>query len=438
MNAAVTETLTGLDRALASGLLPSKASDLARSLRARLAAPIRVTVMGLPDTGKSRVIDLLAGDSIVPEGVRLPALRLKYGEFAMTRITRPDGSTEEQAGLDGAWAAGRRAVMVDMEAPLPALKRITLMEIGIGLGRIEQARACAWAAKQSELIIWCTRDFGAPEQAAWATMPDAIRDQAILLRPKIDLSPNPAAALDRAHRLAQDDFERVLAIDTPRALAARQGAEVDRAEFKASGGQSLIAAVLKVMDRTRQGYLDRADLLLARHPEAIEAVAPIARATPVVLVARVAPATPAPAPAAARSSSDAVAKLLNSVVSQGGDAAKAPAPALSEASLDLLRDAVTRLRSVGTELSQTEGKFRRTAMLDRSVEEIVELEERIADAQEDDPALSRAHEDVQAALDLIQLIQIENAPQAADDAVVLMLQLRRRFDRWLDRTPVAA
>ncbi|TFL20210.1 hypothetical protein [Jannaschia formosa] len=425
MNAVVTETLSGLDRALASGLLPAKTADLARSLRARLAAPVRVTVMGLPDTGKSRVVDLLAGAPIVPEGIRLPAMRLRRGEQELTRITRPDGSTETQEGLDAIWAAGRRAVMVEMEAPLPALNRITLMEIGIGLGRIEQARACAWAARHSELIIWCTRDFGAPEQAAWSTMPDAIRDQAILLRPKIDLSPNPAAALDRAHRLAQDDFERVLAIDTPRALAARAGGKVDKAEFKASGGQPLISAVLKVMDRTRQGYLDRADLLLARHPEAVEAGPAIAGATPVAPAPKQVP--PAAAPAA---SSDPVARLLSSVVAQVEDRPK-QAAGLSPSSRSVLEDAISRLIAAGTELSKTEGRNRRSAVLDRSVEEISWLEAVLAEAQEEDPTLADAYEDAQAALDLVQLIQIENGPQAADDAAVLMLQLRRRLDRGL-------
>jgi hypothetical protein len=402
-NEMLTETMEGLDRALASGLLPEKAATLAESLRARLKAPVRVTIMGLPDTGKSRVLELLAGQAILPIGVRLPALRLIFGPSETTRIKRADGTSETRDGLQGQWAMERRAVMVEMTAPLPALKRITLMEIGIGLGRTEQARACAWAARQSELVVWCTRDFGAAEQAAWATMPDAIRDQAILLRPKIDLSPNPAAALDRAHRLARDDFERVLAIDTPRALEARQGGTVDREEFKASGGQPLIAAVLRVVERTRQGYLDRADLLLAHHAEAV---------------------AKAPAPEAPASTPASVEAPAPSVGSDSPRPARTPAgPSVSEVGRARLVAATKQLRLVGKDLTGADG----AEILERAVDALSELEESLADASE--PVMADAYDDAQEALDLVQLMQIENDTNSADDAVVLMLQLRRRLDR---------
>jgi hypothetical protein len=403
-NEMVDETMEGLSQAIASGLLPEKAARAAETLRARLRAPIRVTIMGLPDTGKSRVLALLAGQEIVPVGVRLPALRLVWGEAETTRIKRADGTSETRDGLQGQWAMERRAVMVEMTAPLPALKRISLMEIGIGLGRTEQVRACGWAARQSELIVWCTRDFGAAEQSAWRTMPDVIRDQAILLRPKIDLSPNPAAALDRAHRLARDEFEKVLAIDTPRALDARHGGKVDREEFKASGGQPLIAAVLKVVDRMRQGYLDRADLILARHARDLERAEPSVAADSAPVAA--APAAPKPAAQAA------------APVAQ---AAKA-GPAVSEIGRARILEATAQLRLVGSELMGEDGE----TVLERSVDALSQLEESLADTSE--PALADAYDDAQEALDLVQLMQVENDVNSADDAVVLMLQLRRRLD----------
>ena len=396
----VEQTLAGLDRALGADVLPDKAAAAAESLRARLKAPVKTTVMGLPDTGKSRVVELLAGKEFLPVGVRLPALRVIWGEAELTRIKRADGTSETREGLQSRWAMERRAVMVEMTAPLPALKRITLMEIGIGLGRTEQVRACAWAARQSELIVWCTRDFGAAEQAAWATMPDAIRDQAILLRPKIDLSPNPAAALDRAHRLARDDFEKVLAIDTPRALEARRGAKLDRDEFKASGGQPLIAAVLRVADRMRQGYLDRADLLLARYEGELSAPAPM----------------PAPAP-------DEPAPEATAPRAPERPAAPEPSgPPVSEVGRATVRQATAQLRLVGSELSGADGD----AILERSVDALSELEESLSDTSE--AALSEIAEDAQEALDLVQLMQIENDKTSAEDAVMLMLQLRRRLD----------
>jgi hypothetical protein len=247
-------------------------------------------------------------------------------------------------------------------------------------------------------VVWCTRDFGAAEQAAWATMPDAIRDQAILLRPKIDLSPNPAAALDRAHRLARDDFERVLAIDTPRALEARQGPKIDREEFKASGGQPLIAAVLKVVDRIRQGYLDRADLLLARYAEAV-AAQPEAAVAPVAAPVAPRPSAAAPTPA------------------------PAPTVRVSEVGRIRIVQATANLRLVGEDLAGADSD----AILERSVDALSELEESLADTSE--PGLADAYDDAQEALDLVQLMQIESDMNSADDAVVLMLQLRRRLDR---------
>jgi hypothetical protein len=69
----------------------------------------------------------------------------------------------------------------------------------------------------------------------------------------------------------------------------------------------------------------------------------------------------------------------------------------------------------------------RDEILERAVDALSELEETLADTSES--ALSDAYEDAQEALDLVQLMQIENDVNSAADAVVLMLQLRRRLDR---------
>ncbi len=429
------DTLDQLSRALASKLLPEDDHVMAEKLRKRLAVPVRVSIMGLPGSGKSRVMELLVGQKLVPEGVELPVLRLVHSEDNITRVTLANGATEELPGLDAAAAAERMPAMVEMRADLPALKRITPMEVSIGRLRRDQERAVTWASNRSDVAIWCTGDFTAAEQAAWNLMPDLLKDQGILLRTRIDTVGSRATTMDRLQRLGGREFDQVLAIDTLSALAAREGDTLDREAFRESGGKTLIATVLKMVERFRQAYIDQADLLLAHHPEAANAPLPEPEPEP----EDAAPEAEAQADTAEDAAPEKAAAETDADPSEADTPADTPdippvlfpeaEPAPSPATRAAFEAAVARLAAAGAELIASDAPLDNDAIMARSVREVTWLGEHLEEAEGDDALLGQARDAATDATDMVQLMQIEHAP--ADEAVALMIQLKRNLQRGL-------
>ena len=437
------DTLAGLNRAVISGKLPPKMQDVAEALRDRLAEAVRVTVLGLPGSGKSSIINLLAGAEVTPPGVTLPVVRLIAGAKPRMTVTLSDGTVDEYDTLDVGAIAERMPLMVEMQADFAALRRITLMEVGIGLTRVEQQRAVAWAAERSDIAIWCTRDFGAPEQAAWTGVPDVLKDQGILLRTRIDTAPNAVAAVNRAERLGEDEFDRILPIDTVSALAARKpDGEVDRPALKASGGTALISAVLKMVERTRQALIDQGDLLLAKHPEAAETVARRPKWTPppeprsrrdeveAPVTRSMTNAEPdlditVPEPDEPTAAEDAIEAAETQTASETPPKKETepPGPETRKA----FKEAIARFTHCGADLISGDGPPDPARVVARSVKEFDWLCDTLEDTSGRDHALLRARTRAQDAADIVQLMQIEGGGSNAEDAAVLMLQMRRNL-----------
>ncbi|CTQ33160.1 hypothetical protein [Jannaschia rubra] len=373
-----------LDAALAAGVLPPDARAEAQALVARMDVPVRVVLMGPPRGGRSAVLNLLAGARVVPDGLRLPTLRLVAGSRRMARLTQADGRVETLSDPDPETLAARGAVFVEMTADLPALGRISLLEVVAGPDPEAQARAAAWAARRADIAIWCSRTFDAGEARVWRGLPAALRGHGILLRTHADDLGGPearAAAIRALGEAAGADFPHVLAIDTPEALAARDTdgpGGIDRARLRASGGQTLIATVLRQLDDGRQALADRADVLLCRH--GLEAIAPVS----------------APSPAATRRA---------------------------------FEEAVERLARAGRDMTQ--GAATPTEVMRRSVAELVWLDGHLDAVPGTDPLLAAARDAATRAADMAQLMQVENRDSAAVEAVSLMIQLRHTLTRDL-------
>ena len=92
--------LERLAQAAQSGLLPAAAQEEAEKLLARLKMPVRLALLGMPGSGKSSLLNLLAGDIVLPEGVRLPTLQLSYGPEPKAICTLSDGTKQTLAGAD--------------------------------------------------------------------------------------------------------------------------------------------------------------------------------------------------------------------------------------------------------------------------------------------------------------------------------------------------
>lgn len=267
-----------LGRALDRGLLPAGGpAEAAERLIERLERPARLALLGLPGSGKSSILNLLVGAPVVPETLRLPTIIVQHGTTARMVCTLTDGSTKILPGSNLADVLPLAPALVTVELDLAALKVISLLEVSAGPMEVEQKRAANWAAKRSDIVIWCTTSYLPKEQAVWESLPDAVKDNSFMFLTKVDLlgSKQSAAAMhDRVELRAGEEFRQILSVSAKEARAAvPPGGPVNRELFRDSGAAAVIAAIKTRVQSGRRADMDTAELLLARHVEASELVA---------------------------------------------------------------------------------------------------------------------------------------------------------------------
>jgi hypothetical protein len=473
-----------LKQAVDSGLLPDSDHQKAEMLLDRLQKPVRLALLGMPGSGKSRLLNLLVGDDVIPEGLHLPTLQLVYGEPPKSVCTLPDGSKEQFDSVDSDMIAGLSPVFVEMQMPLPALRKISLLEVVAPSDTNAIHRASQWASKRSDVALWCTRGFTEPEQRIWATMPDLIKDHAFCMVTHADFLKSQGlyeAAVGAISATAGDDFNAVLAIATNQALSARLAdGTVDKEIMRESGGSALISAVLKQVERGRQSAVDQADVLLHQYadlltsvkdvpvlPEVNPAPEPTAQPEPVIAKEPAAPVMPpekAQAPKEGAPSEikpatrDAISRLREIAARKNvsrdlafDEAAKpaqtpapepevaAPADVVVETAAEPLQPAtrgayehiVAYLEERGAELAtvlEDQGEDGPAEVMTMAVDQIQWLCDYLNDnGDAADLSLQRTRDTAYDAADMVQLMQMEKQGSAALEAISLMLQIKREL-----------
>ncbi len=407
---AMDATYENLSAALAAGRFPDSVVPQAQTLCDTLTAPARITLLGMPGTGKTGVLNLLAGARVVPDPLELGTIRVEYGAGEETEITMASGESAKMDGLPNpASLEGIQPVLTRITAPLPALGKISLLEVGLGNDPTGQARAIKWAAKQTDIAIWCTTGFSDAEDALWQTTPDRMRDHGIMLYTKIDqLGDARIATMNDLHHVAGAEFAYALGVSVQEANAASANGSVDKEMMRSSGGMKLISTILKEIETGRQNLVDQADVLLRMHPETVVTAkpqpAPVVKADP----------EPQPAPKA-----DAAPVRVEEDSST------------PEAVVIAFDAAVQRLSGVGTDLSATQDPDT-DSVLDASMAVLNWLGEHLEDSDLPDiPVVSHAQAMTQDAEDLVQLMRMEGTQTGRDDAIIALLQLKRGFQTAL-------
>ena len=265
--------LERLAQAAQSGLLPAAAQDEAEKLLARLQSPVRLALLGMPGSGKSSLLNLLAGDIVLPEGVRLPTVQLSYGVAPRAICTLSDGTKQTLETADCQKIAALSPVFVEIELPLPALAKISLLETVAPNDPNALHRAGQWAAKRADVVLWCTSEFDTTERRIWGQMPDLIKDYALLMVTRMDVLQEQGTLdgiIGSIRTAAIGEFEKILPINVPMALKARKpDGTVDKDLMRESGGMALIAAVLKQVEQENRSAVDMADVLLLQNTDAL-------------------------------------------------------------------------------------------------------------------------------------------------------------------------
>lgn len=396
-----------LTAAIAADRFPTSVIAQAQVLRDALISPARITLLGLPGVGKTGVLNLLAGARVVPDLTPLGTIRVEHGPHDRTEITLADGSTAALDGLpDPARLNGNQPMLTRIQTPLPALTKINLMELNLGDDPVGQSRAINWAAKQTDIAIWCTNIFSEAEEALWLTTPDRMRDHGILLQTKMDqMSGNRAEAVAALHDIAGSEFAYALGVSVFEANAAAAHGGIDKQMMRASGGMKLISTILSEIETGRQNMVDQADVLLRMHPEKTPAKVPEKTIAPVQVAVE-------PAPEASPQRDAADKKMPDTVVIA-------------------FDQAVQRLSQVGHELGGQDAPDTDT-ILDASIAALDWLCDHLDQADlPDTPAVARAQAMTQDADDLVQLMRIEGTQTGRTDAILALLQLKRELQTTL-------
>lgn len=462
-----------LKSAVESGLLPDDVHGKAEKLLARLQKPVRLAIMGMPKSGKSALLNLLVGSDVLPEGLSLPTMQLSHGETPSATCTLPDGSKQVVAGADPHAIAALTPVFVDMQLPLPALAKITVLEVVAPDDPAAVHKASQWAAKRSDVALWCTQGFGDAERGIWGAMPDTLKDHAFLMITKADelqdegILDNTVASVQS---IAKDEFNQVLPIATLSAIASRQAdGTVNKDKMRGSGGLALISAVLKQVEMGRQSAVDSADVLLHQHADALAALNASEEAPEPIAVSDEEPqAAPVPEPSAPEPTPEpeqvaapeepfkpgespamrrlrAIAEKKSAAKQTGPDSQSEPAPAapmaaptpapaqitLSDTTRQAYEHVVAYLEEQGDVLTQTlaaSGKDAPSAIMALTVEQIQWLTDYLNENGDDsDPSLQRVRDTAFDSADMVQLMQMEKRDSAALEAVSLLLQIKKEL-----------
>jgi hypothetical protein len=424
-NASDDTVIERLSLALEGDALPRAAQDYARHLLNRLSQPVRVSVLGLPGTGKSQIVNMFVGEPLVPKGARLPTTEYVWGETPQMIVTANDGSLVKLHGSDFAAISGRNAAFLRVEFPAPILQRINLLEVVTDGTPEELTSGVDWVVRRTDIALWCSQDFAAEERAVWRRVPDSLKDHAFLVLTKADVLSAENLLSRRVAELetvVAEEFHSLFAVATLQAIRAFRPGGVDEAMFHASGGGALTSEVLRHAERGRRADFDSAHMFLARY-QVKESGRPVSRAT--------APARPA----------EPAAEMAEAAVREAAPkpaaepvAATAPAAGPKVENVALFVDGIRYLKRRGealTETAATLGQGRAKPLIDQCVDAVEHLVGMFSQDESGCPASEAFFDELAEAQDVMVLMQVEEGDAPAADAATLLLQLRRDMEMQL-------
>ncbi|MEM8631009.1 MAG: hypothetical protein AAGF74_07220 [Pseudomonadota bacterium] len=351
-------------------------ADVAKSgttLLERLMAPVTIAVMGQRHSGKSHLVNLLVGADVLAMGAEWPSVELIAGPVERTVFRLETGETSEVDGLPGL-RLPKGTVLMRIEAPLPRLTNVRLLEVVSENDPDEMQAALSWAARQADIGIWCTEQFNATERSYWQSVPDALKDHSFLAL-------NPRAAMrhfDLVAEAAQEEFYQTVV-----------------------ASEDLLDPVSRMVSQGRRGDTDSALVFLAKH-----------------------------------GAPDASGGLRKTQARAGAKQKEVPTEALAPMEEAALSDALERLLRASRGLAEivadpTDGgvdEDRARVVLNTCLSEAEDLADRLSIASDSQPGLAVYANDFQEAAEMMVLLQLEDSDGPAADAVTLLLQLKRDLE----------
>lgn len=223
-------TLQDLERALSVPKLAPRLADGCARLMDRLRRPVHVGVFGVHADQRDGLIRNLFGAEFLADWPILPTVEITYGDAESTCATLADGTRHSFEGLPDASLVPQSPVFLEISLATERLKRMSVLCPGAGTTQAEQSAALAWAAPRTDIALWCTSRFDSDEEVIWAHAPDRLKNHAYMVA--IVGTTELADLRDRADSI----FERVIALSDSAssegctdALLKRLNADIDAA-----------------------------------------------------------------------------------------------------------------------------------------------------------------------------------------------------------------
>ncbi|MBV1896014.1 MAG: 50S ribosome-binding GTPase [Rhodobacteraceae bacterium] len=400
-----------LDIALGNKDFPASLHKWGRQLVSHLRKPVQVAVVGLPNSGKSALINMMLGQHVIPRLEGVSVVEVAGGADLRTMFETEDGSITWHSGLLMDLQVPAGTIRARQELPDLGLSDQNFVEINLPGDFDYQKLVVNRVTKWADIVLWCSENFDSTEQRLWMDVPEETKDHSCLVLTKADQQLMRGVLSNRISALEDfvtKEFLGLYPIATIQAMAARNSSnEFNAQQWKSSGGKELFECVMRQIQSGRTADLDQVQNLLNYLPPEIT--------------------TPGRNTAAAVSSiaKDDPEQQVNpektkDFRSLGADAQNDQL--LDEASkfLQFCADDMFKKLTHSDEMDPDQ-------VLDQCVRTANALADLLEDVNPGNSSVKEVQDDVLETSELMMLLKLEKGEEAAVDAVTLLLQMKKEI-----------
>jgi len=401
------DVISQLERLLGGAGTTADTKATVRRILDRLKNPVRTLIIGCSGSGKTEVLNVLVGKTVVPGGSFHPEFELSWSPQPQTEFTRRDTVRVMAHGNKLANPGFTNVKNVKLGLSLPILKQTSFHEVTCDGTPEDQIAILLKAVELADIVLWCSSEFSEDEQLLWSYVPDTIKDHSFLVLTKADLlsaQKQLHVTMQNLEAVVAEEFCSMIPVAALQAKSAtRVDGSIDETVFKASGGKALTEAVFKQATQGRQADSDNALIFLRQHSGQL-----ISTDTKL------------------RDSQHKTVFADKHSLSPDENAENS-----TDNGVDLFAPVVEHLQIRAAELSQAindDPNMDAASILAHCLDTANHLAAVFADVSDTSSVVAALENCVLDAVDLIVLMQSENEDDAVADAVTVLLQLKREFE----------
>lgn len=253
----VTDTANRLMKLVTAGVLNEEDAATAMLCHRRLLQPLRLAVFGTNPKHALQLLNLLAGQALVPPFLGHVHVHVVYSQTPYAEIQLGNGNNKRIEGNDFRKIFADNPIRAKLGVNLPLLQRVAFLVNA----NPDPAELCIGANRSltpCDIVIWAGEEMDEYMAETWSGMPQNIRDHSYLVLPQ---NSDP-----RSWESVRDEFVGVHMVDARAAQAAKsKKGGVDKKAFRETGGAGLVKDIKKDIEDLRMSAFDGAEFILTRN-----------------------------------------------------------------------------------------------------------------------------------------------------------------------------